>query len=202
MATGATAVSIASNALQRLGGATIASFDEAKDDGANLQQVRLAASLWPTVRQAMLRAHPWNCATTRVLLSPDATPPAFGFARRFMQPTDWLRTLQVGDDEANPLVYRTEGRYFLSDEAALPLVYIADNQAPATYDAILLDVMELAMAQAMAYPVTKSTSLRDDLSAELEKMLRTARTVDGQDDPPETLGGSLLYAARFGGSIA
>jgi hypothetical protein len=66
----ATDVSICSNALLRLGAAPINSFEEADELGSNIQQVRLAGNLWPTVRKAILRAHPWNCATTRVLLSP------------------------------------------------------------------------------------------------------------------------------------
>jgi hypothetical protein len=99
-----------------------------------------------------------------------------------------------------PLEYRTEGRYFLSDEGALPLVYIFDNDNPATYDAALVAAMELAMCAALAYPVTKSTALRDSLGAELKEVLRTgARNVDGQDDPPETLGdSSRCTPRRFG----
>ena len=194
----ATDVSICSNALLRLGAAPINSFDEADVFGSNLEQVRLVANLWPTTRKAVLRAHPWNCATARVLISPDTTAPAFGFANRFPLPSNWLRTLQAGDDERFPITYRTEGRYLLSDESAFPLVYIFDNDNANTYDAALVQVMELAMTAALAYPVTKSSALRDSLYGELKDALRFARNVDGQDDPPETLGDDPLYASRFG----
>lgn len=199
MASTATDVSISSNALMRLGAGSINSFDEADVSGANLDFVKLASNLWPTVRKAVLRQHAWNCATQRVLLSPDSTPPAFGFANRFLIPGDWLKTLQVGIDERYRCAWRSEGRYFLSDEAAFPLVYVFDNQIVGTWDAALVQAVELAMAFAMCYPVTKSTSLKEALGQEFGMVVQQARTADGQDDPGETLGDSILLASRFGG---
>lgn len=197
-----TAVSICSNALLRLGSDPISSFDEADLTGSNIERARLAANLWPTVRRQVLRGHTWNVAIKRVLLSPDATAPVFGYASRFLRPADWLRTIAVGREECDEgsFRYRTEGGYFLTDEAEFPLVYVFDNTNPATYDAGLVAACELAMAAALAYPVTKSASLAEALGAEVSNTLAIARAVDGQDDPPETLGDSMLYRARFGGS--
>lgn len=195
----ATDVSIASNAMLRLGGAPISSFDEAAAGGANIEQVRLAANLWPTVRQSMLRAHTWNCSVTRVLLSPDTTAPPFQYAYRFLLPSDWLRTIQVGNYPSESIDFLAEGRYLLSDEAALPLVYVFDNKSPGAWDSALIEVVEIAMAAAMAYAVTKSAAMRDSMNNELVARLKAARSVDGQDDPPQTLGDFPLYASRFGG---
>ena len=198
MATTATEVSICSNAMLRLGADPISSFDEASVTGDNIERVRLAVNLWPTVRRQVLRSHPWNVAVKRVLLSPDAMAPAFGFARRFQRPADWLRTLFIGRDEWERAKYRTEGNYFLSDAADCPLVYVFDNDNPATYDAGLVAALEMAMAAAMAFPVTKSTSLAGELAAEVRSTLMIARGVDSADDPTETLGDSPLMAARMG----
>jgi len=195
----ATEVSICSNALLRLGAAPINSFDEADPEGSNIQRARLCSNLWPTVRQAVLRSHTWNCATKRVLLSPDTTPPAFGFAYRFGYPSDWLRTLQIGEDENCAPRYRSESRYLLCDETALPLIYIFDNTVPGTYDSTLIGALELAMAAALAYPVTKSTEVEQTKQGELRQAMQLARTVDGQDDPAETLGDYPLLLSRRGG---
>lgn len=197
----ATEVSISSNAMLRLGGEPISSFDEADATGANIERVRLAVNLWPTVRKQVLRAHYWNCAIKRVLISPDATPPSFGYTNRFPRPADWLRTLQVGETERDRIEFVTEGGYFLSDEDEFHLVYVFDNTNPATYDALLVACMEAAMAWAMCYAVTKSTSLRETLARELQDQLALARAIDGQDDPPQTLGDFPIYASRFGGRI-
>lgn len=196
-----TAVRIASNAMLRLGADPINSFDEADETGSNIERARLASNLWPTIRRKVLRAHPWNCAIRRALLSPDATAPAFGFANRFLRPSDWLRTVAIGLDEADRPAYRTEGSYFLSDEAQFPLVYVFDNDNPATYDAMLFEVMEIAMAAAMAYPVTKSTSNQESAEQIYRDTIALARGVDGQDDPPETLGDFPLYRSRFGARL-
>lgn len=195
-----TDVAICSNALLRLGGRPFNSFAEGDTGDANLDHVRLAANLWPGVRRSVLRSATWNCAIKRVLLSPDATSPAFGYSYQFQRPSDWLRTLFVGRDECERLDYRTEGSRFLSDASALPLRYVFDNENPTTWDASLVAAVEMAMAQAMCYAVTGSTSLRDTLSQELRALLAQARNTDAQDDPAETLGDvSPLLASRFGG---
>ncbi len=192
-----TEVAICSNALLRLGAHPINSFDEADPQGSNILHVRLAANLWRTVRRQVLRSSTWNCAVKRVLLSPDAETPAFGFARQFLRPMDWLRTIKVGRDECDRDRYRMEGQRFLSDEASVPLVYIYDNAVPATWDAGLVGAMEIAMAQAMCYAVTGSTSLRDTLAADLRDALSNARNLDAQDEPAETLGDFPMLASRF-----
>lgn len=195
----ATAVSIASNALLRLGAETISSFDEADQDGSNIERARLAANLWPTVRQQILRAHLWNCAIKRVMLSPLADTPEFGWGYQFQRPSDWIRTVSVGDDDCDRFNFRAEGGRFLSNEPRIPLVYVFDNDNPATYDASLIGVLELAMAAALAYPVTNSTSLAEAMSQAMTQALIQARAYDAQDEPPQTLGDFPLLQARFGG---
>jgi hypothetical protein len=197
----ATPVSICSNALVRLGADPISSFDESDTSGANLDRTRVVSNLWETVRKQTLRSHSWNCATKRVLLSPDSTAPAFGFTNRFLLPSDWLKTVQFGEDEAGPRYsWRSEGRYLLANESSFPIVYIYDNQTCAEWDSQLVAAAEIAMAFAACYAITKSTSLKDALGAELKTLLQQARTSDGMDDPPETLGDSILLASRYGGN--
>ena len=66
----ATKVSICSNALLLLGDKTINSLDEGTD------RASLASNLYDSVRDSLLRSHPWNCAVKRVILAPDTeTPP-------------------------------------------------------------------------------------------------------------------------------
>ena len=88
----ATQVSIASNALLLLGAKTINSLDEGTD------RATLSANLYDSLRDDMLRSHPWNCAVKRVLLAPDTDVPAFDYGAQFTLPADWLKTLSVGPD--------------------------------------------------------------------------------------------------------
>lgn len=183
----ATAVSICSNALLILGAQTINALDEDND------RARLASNLYATVRDNMLRAHPWNCAIKRVQLAPDADRPAFGYARKFTLPGDWLRTIEI----EGTFDFTIEGRSILSDSEAINLRYVYRNAVESTWDAALVEVMTLAMAARMAYAITQSTSMEQSRMQELEYTLRKARAVDGQEEPPQTFGDFPLLVGRF-----
>lgn len=189
----ATRVSICSNALLLLGDETIASLEESSDRAV------LAANLYESTRDSTLRSHPWNCAVKRVLLAPETGAPAFGFSKSFLLPGDWLRTLQVGDDYEAP-AFRNESGRILANATALPLRYIWRNENESTWDAMLIEAMELAMAAKMAYPITQSTSQQEARETLLANHLKKCRAVDGQEDPPEELGDYPLLAARYGSS--
>lgn len=191
----ATGVSICSNALLMLGSQTINDFA----DQQNLDRARLCANLYPSQRDSMLRAHPWNCCIKRELLAPDADAPAFEWAYSFQLPADCLRVLEVGYG-GYQINYLVEGRSILTNDPAVELRYVFRNDESA-WDAHLVDLMTISMAAVLAYPVTQSTSERDSREGKLMQAMRQAKAVDGQEDPPQTLGNEHLLAARFGGGF-
>lgn len=186
----ASSVSICSNALQMLGAKPINSFDD------RTEHARLCANLYASVRDDVLRAHPWNCATKRMILAPLMDAPAFDFSAQFSLPGDWLRTIQVGR-KGCPIPYRTEGRRLLANVTQLPLVYCFRNEVEDTWDTNLIHVVELAMAAKVAYAVTSSASMRDSLRDEYARELKVAKAVDGQDDPPEEFESGTFLESRF-----
>ena len=187
-----TSVSIASNALLMLGAQPINDFNDDAD------RARLASNLYAPARDLLLRSHPWNCAVKRVILSPDAEAPAFGYSHQFTLPGDWLRTLSVGE-HGEEIDYRTEGRKILANTSELKLRYIFRNDQESTWDTLLIDAMTRTMSATMAYAITQSTSKEELEFKKLDMALKQARAVDGQDDPPETLGDFRLLAARHSG---
>lgn len=192
----ATGVSICSNALLMLGAQTINDFA----DQANLDRAKLCSNLYPTVRDDMLRSHPWNCAIKRAVLSPDAAAPAFGYDHAFELPSDFLRVLEVGTADTQ-IDYLVEGRTIQANTTVLELRYVFRNEVESTWDSSLVRLVTLAMAAVLAYPITQSSALQQSLEQKLELSLRRARAVDGQEDPPQTLGDERLLAARFGGGL-
>lgn len=188
----ATKVSICSNALLMLGAKTINSLSEDSD------RASLASNLYDSQRDAVLRSHPWNCAVKRVVLAPDAAAPAFDYGAQFTLPGDWLRTISVGN-ENDEMDYKHEAGKILANGTVLPLRYIFRNEVEATWDALLVSAMELKMASEMAYPITGSASMADMLHQKFLQILRQARAIDGQDDPPQTMGDFPLLNSRFGG---
>lgn len=188
----ASAIEICSNALLLLGDAPIASFSETSD------RARLCSNLYPIAKRAILRAHAWNCTIKREILAPETATPAFDWGFQFARPASWLRTLQVGYDNC-PLDYVMEGVRLLANTNVLPLVYQAEV-TEGEWDALLTDVMVKRMEMDLAYPITKSTSLRDSLKQEFYAkgvgVLARAKAVDGQENPPEGWNDSPFLQVR------
>jgi hypothetical protein len=182
-------VQVCSNALLLLGADPINSFDDDSDRGL------LVSNLWPNARDAVLRAHPWNCAIEYVQLAPLVQAPAFDFAYQFLLPGDCLRVLSVGEEGETPR-FRIVRRKILADDAALNLRYIMKNTDVPSYDSLLVEALTAYMAMTCAYPITKSKSVFDAMSALYEFKLRQARTIDGQEEPPEEFGDTPLLNAR------
>ena len=184
------AVSICSNALLLLGDAPISDFSEEND------RTRMVANLYQAKREKVLRLHPWNCAVKRVVLSPDVDVPAFDWAYQFQLPDDWLRTLSAGlDGDLDD--YQIEGRKILMDTNICYLRYIFNNDVEATWDSLLVEAMQQVMVAALTYPVTKSTTKQATEEEIVKMVLKSARTVDGQEQPAEQLGDSPLLSHRM-----
>lgn len=187
----ASSISICSNALILLGAKPISSFTES-DRGAAM------GNLYPFAREEVLRAHPWNSATKRVMLPPLAAPPLFDFRYAFQLPSDWLRTIQVGRLDV-PIEYTIEGRQILCDVPSLPFVYVWRNEVESSWDATLISVMTYYMKAAMAYWITQSTTQTQTASQEFLTVLRQAKSINGQDEGPQTLGDFPLLVQRQSG---
>lgn len=183
-------VSICSNALLALGAHPINDFAEDTD------HARLCSNIYPTVRNNLLRAHPWNCAIKRVVLSPVSAPPAFDFGYQFSLPGDVIRVLSVGEQH-DDIHYRIEGNRLLANINVLRLRYVFRNEDESTWDAALVNLAEATMQAKLAYAVTGSASLRDSLTQEAAFLLRQAKAIDGQEEPPESLDGFPTYESRF-----
>ena len=184
------AVEICSNALLLLGDKPISDFSENND------RTRIVSNIYAMKRDKVLRLNDWKCAIKRVILSPDATAPAFEWGYRYLLPADWLRTLSVGPSTPDQDDYEQEGRYLLMDLSSCYLRYVYRNEDESTWDALLIDAMTQVMVAALTYPITKSTSKQATEEEIVRDVLKTARAVDGQDNPPETLGDFPLLANR------
>ena len=84
---------ICNRALQKLGAQRIADLDE------GTKNARECKACYSILRDAELRAHPWNFAITREQLAADAMAPAFGRARAFPLPSGFLRLLPSYPEE-------------------------------------------------------------------------------------------------------
>jgi hypothetical protein len=175
----ATEVSICANALRRLGDDPIVSLTD------DTERARLCNAFYSEARDEVLRSHPWNFAITRQQLSQLSTTPLYQYSYQYALPTDpfCLRVLEM---EYSDYVFKIEhlagtGRVLLTDEGTAKIIYIARITDTAQFDSLFIDTLTAKLSVDLAYPVTGSVQLQQNMQKLFESKLRESRSVDGQE---------------------
>lgn len=175
----ASIVDICNGALNQLGASTILSLTE---DSKN---ARLCNARYTQVRDSVFRSHPWNCLQKRVQLAADTATPAWGFTKQYTLPADCLRVLTILDQDSD---YKIEGRKILTDNSSMKILYVARIEDPNEYDELLRETLSAALAADIAYGITSSNPLTQNMYNLFQDKLKEARFVDateGQNTNPE-----------------
>ena len=187
----ASIVDICNGALNQLGATTILSLTE---DSKN---ARLCNSRYTQVRDALFRSHPWNCLQKRIELAADSVAPAWGFSYQYTLPADCLRLLVILDYNSN---YKVEGRKVLSNTSSMKILYVARVTDPNEYDELLRETLSAALGADIAYGVTSSSPVTQNMYTLFQNKLRDARFVDsteGQNVSPDLGMSDVLDAGTF-----
>ncbi|SNS12755.1 hypothetical protein SAMN04488503_2867 [Humidesulfovibrio mexicanus] len=187
-------IEICNNALTDLGEEAIASL------GDNTKAARLCNQRWPAVRDAVLRAHPWNCALAQAELAASATSPAWRHAAAYPLPADCLRVLEacVGGSPLDEWEAQA-GAVHCDAQGPLQLLYIRRVDDPRLYDPLLCETLTARLAATLAYPLTASTSLAQSFWGQYADKLREARGVDAREAaPPMAPAPTTWLAAKLG----
>ena len=187
----ASVVGICNGALNQLGATTILSLTE---DSKN---ARLCNARFSEVRDAVFRSHPWNCLQKRVEVSSSTTVPAWGFSSAFTLPADCLRLLYIIDYDSN---HKVEGRKILSNTDTMKILYIGRITDPNEYDELLRETLSASLAADIAYNITSSNPVAQNMYTLYQDKLRDARFVDsteGQNNAPDLGMTDSLQASTF-----
>jgi len=168
----ASIVDICNGALNQLGASTIISLTE---DSKN---ARLCNARYTQVRDSLFRSHPWNCLQKRVQLAADTTAPAWGFTSAYTLPADCLRLLRIIDYESN---HKVEGRKILTNNSSMKILYVARIEDPNEYDESLRETLSAAIASDIAYAVTSSNPVAQNMYNLYQIKLKDARFVDATE---------------------
>ena len=168
----ASIVDICNGALNQLGASTILSLTE---DSKN---ARLCNARYTQVRDSLFRSHPWNCLQKRVQLAADTTAPAWGFTSAYTLPTDCLRLLRILDYDSN---HKVEGRKILTNNSSMKILYVARIEDPNEYDELLRETLSAAIAADIAYAVTSSNPVAQNMYNLYQTKLKDARFVDATE---------------------
>lgn len=181
-------------ALDELGSDMIL-LAEPETAGARTLGARFATTL-----DAVLRAHPWNCAMARALVAADAETPAFDWGYQYTLPAEpfCLRAWRVNEDHrGRGKKYTVEGRKLLTNEAGpIRLRYIKRVSDLSELDSLTVQAFALRLASGSAYRITQSRTLAKDLWDRYVAILREARSIDAQEGTPEEVESDSWLDAR------
>ena len=187
-------VDLANEALLLLGANTITSFTD------NDSNAVLVNRFYDSERDALLRSHRWNCAVTTANLASLADTPIIDWEFKFTLPTDpyCLRVLDVrtvtGDIK---LDFAIQGRELLTEESAIDITYIQRLEDTMLYDSLLYQALVFRMAWKLAFPVTRSNTVMQQMAQLYDAIVRDARAVDSQEGTPETIETDALTDLRL-----
>ena len=183
----ASEVDIINSAMNMIGSSNIIARDE------DSKAARVSNQRYDSIRDAVLRAHPWNCAVTRRSLAPDSETPAFDWDFQFTLPADpyCLRVLRL---DFLDIEFRVEGRKIVSNESSINLIYIARVTDPNEYDTLLQESIAARLAADVSFTLSQSTSLTQNMFNLYESKLKEARFVDATEGTP----GAVLGVAASG----
>ena len=187
-------IEICNNALLDLGENVIMSLgDDSKAAG-------LCNHRWPAVRDAVLRAHPWNCAMSQAELAAGTMAPLWKWEYKYTLPTDFLRIIQVvGQDGEEITDWEIQGGIILCDEEApIFISYVRCEKDPKKYDALLAETLSARLAAALAYPLSGSTSLAQSHWQMYQEKLVESRGVDAREGVPESVSPTTWLGAKMG----
>lgn len=176
-------IEICNNALLDLGEDVIMSLgDDSKAAG-------LCNHRWPAVRDAVLRAHPWNCAMGQAELAAATAAPLWKWEYKYVLPSDFLRIVSIVSVDGERVVdWEIQGGIILcNEEAPIYISYVKRELDPKKYDALLSETLTARLAATLAYPLSGSTSLSQSYWDAYQRKLVEARGVDAREGVPESV---------------
>ncbi len=168
-------VDICNSALNMIGASNIISLTE------DSRAARVCNQRYEFIRDAVFRAHPWNCLVTRTSLAADSDTPAFEFDHQHTLPADCLRVLRPENPDT---VFRVEGRKIISSTTPFKMIYVARITDPNEYDQLLIESIAARLAADVSYALVNSASLSQMLMATYDSKLSEARFVDATEGTP------------------
>ena len=172
-------------------------------DSPNTQTEVTCARWYDTTRRSILRRHPWNFASKRVVLTATGVAPAFEFTLAYNVPVDFIRLNTINEqssfDPDFKLDYGFENNQILTRGTSgetLNVRYVFDFVNVVSMDPIFIDLFAIELALRMAYKFTSSNTNVERLAGLQAQKLAEAQSIDGQERPPSRIERSPALTSR------
>lgn len=183
-------IKICNIALTLAGEPTITSLAESS------KPARLCDLRFSDIRDAVLRAHPWNCATKRAELARLEAAPAFGFTYQFQLPTDYLRLIDMDDPD---MEFKIEGRQVLTSSTSVKMRYVYRVVDVAFLDELCRQAIAARLAHEICMAITRSAERSQMLWNSYKEKLAEARFIDAGEGRGDTMRTESWLQARLSG---
>ncbi len=185
-------IEFCSSALIKLGADTISSFE----DGT--AEAKVAARLYPLVRDGMLSVHRWSFAAKQIGLVRLASAPVTEFAYAYQLPNDFLNAWSAGGHgRGRGLVYQLVNRQLHTNAASVVLTYTF-RPSEGDFPAYFVPALVTRLAAEFCLPLTEDAARADRFTRLADDELKLAKLVDSQQDTPGKVEDFTLIEARLG----
>ena len=174
-------IGVVNAALHKLGVCRIVAFTDTTKQGL------IANDTFADIRDALLRAHPWNFAIERAALAADATAPEWGYDAKYALPegqTPCLRVLSVEGEDEDSGRWTIEGRFIVTSlSAPINIRYIKRITDANSMDAVFREALSARLAMEWATTLTHDASIQNAMTQLYNSLkMPEARSVDGQEE--------------------
>lgn len=192
----ADSVEIVNSALHKLGAKRITSLSD------SVKAAEIANDIYNRLRKEVLRSHPWNFAVKYVDLSATANTPVWDleYTKEFLLPSDVLRVLETDLYEDQKWEIGTNvdnNKVIFCNVDTLAIKYIKDITDTTIFDANFDECLAYRLAMDMAYPLTQSRALSQDMRKAYKEMLGPAMSFDAQEKSPDVVEANQWIDERY-----
>lgn len=192
----ASSVEICNLAISWLGGSRITSLDDDSDEA------RICKANYDSSRRAVLEEREWTFAIKRVQLSQLSETPLFGYAHKFLVPSDLLYSIGVYDPahatRVNPPQERhvLENNSILADIPLIDLKYIYDVTNTKLFSPLFDQALAAHIAVNICIPLTENSAHFERMAKLYEYNLERAISSNSLQGTREHLQTSEMEASR------
>ena len=191
-----TKFTIASQALLKVGGTPITTFD-----GTDRQSV-VCSNMYEDTKKSLLYYTFWNFATQKVQLAKlDETIADSSYDYVYSLQGDTVRVKGIFDSNGNNSSdFSVEKSRIYSNMDPMYVEYIQEKDE-SDFPPFFVEVLIAKLAYEICEAVTGVGTLQDRLQQDYQRKLQVAKTVDGQENPPRSIvDEGRLIRARSGGA--
>jgi len=164
------------------------------DINASSKRAVLLNTRYTSVKNKLLKSHPWKFATKRVELTATGTTPVYEYDNQFNLPTDFLALLGREDEELD--AFTIENSLILANDATIKIKYIYEADEDDFPDDFS-DALAFKLANDVCNALTQDRGVKDDIRRDLDICLSKAKNNDAFQGDPQDLDADEFLNARL-----